>query len=210
VTNLVLHDYALDDQCYKVRLLLSVMRLDCELIAVDAFPGREHLGPAYRRLNPLGRLPILCDGDFVLSGAEAILAYLAKAHDRSGRWLPGDGRQFGAVMAWLAFASGDLHAASQARLHDVLEGPGDGPALRQAARDAFRIMDDHMTRRGFDGAEWFVGETATVADIALFPAIALSRDFGVEHEEYPALRHWIRKVRGLPGFVTMPGIPDYH
>ena len=55
-----------------------------------------------------------------------------------------------------------------------------------------------------------VGENATLAEIALFPAIALSRDFGVDHDEYPALRRWMRRVRTIPGFITMPGIPDYH
>ena len=44
----------------------------------------------------------------------------------------------------------------------------------------------------------------------LLPHFALSRDFGIEHESYPALRRWFRSVRTIPGFTTMPGIPDYH
>jgi glutathione S-transferase len=71
-------------------------------------------------------------------------------------------------------------------------------------------MDDAMTGREHDGASWFVGAEATLADIALFPSIALSRDFGVEHDEYPALRRWMRRVRGLDGFIAMPGIPDHY
>ena len=51
---------------------------------------------------------------------------------------------------------------------------------------------------------------AEVIRLALFPAIALSRDHGIDHEAYPALRRWMRSVRALPGFRTMPGIPDYH
>ena len=43
-----------------------------------------------------------------------------------------------------------------------------------------------------------------------FPAFALSRDFGIDHDAFPALRRWARRLRRLPGFVTMPGIPDYH
>ena len=41
-------------------------------------------------------------------------------------------------------------------------------------------------------------------------SIALSRDFGVEHDEYPALRRWIRRFRGIDGFVVMPGIPAFY
>jgi glutathione S-transferase len=53
------------------------------------------------------------------------------------------------------------------------------------------------------------GAGPTIADVAVFPAIALSRDAEIEHDEYPALRRFIRRFRALPGFVTMPGIPDY-
>jgi glutathione S-transferase len=71
-------------------------------------------------------------------------------------------------------------------------------------------MEDHMTVREFDGGDWFVGRKPTIADVALFPAIALSRDAGIEHDAYPALRRWIRRFRSLPGFRTMPGVPDYY
>ena len=67
-----------------------------------------------------------------------------------------------------------------------------------------------MTRREFDDGRWFVGATPTIADIALFPGIALCRDFGIDHDEYPALRRWMARLRTIPGFVTMPGIPSYH
>jgi glutathione S-transferase len=46
--------------------------------------------------------------------------------------------------------------------------------------------------------------------VALFPLFALSRDFGIDHDEFPGLRRWIRRFRALDGFITMPGIPDYH
>ncbi len=55
-----------------------------------------------------------------------------------------------------------------------------------------------------------VGGTPTIADVALFSAIALSRDFGIDHDEFAALRRWMDHVRTLPGFITMPGIPSYH
>jgi len=82
--------------------------------------------------------------------------------------------------------------------------------IQRSIRDRVMVMEDHLTRRRFEGSDWFVGASPTLADLALFPAIALSRDFDVDHDEYPALRRWMRRVRALPGFVTMPGIPDYH
>lgn len=210
MSQLTLHDFELDEGCYKVKLLLGALRLPFRKVDVDVFPGREQRSRRYLRLNPLGQLPIITDGEFVLRGAEAILAYLAHRYDQAKTWLPGDPVMFGEVMSWLGFAGSELQSAALARLHSIFEVELDGAAAAGAARRAFRIMDDHMTKREFSGGRWFVGGRSTIADIALYPAIALSRDFDIEHDEFPALRRWMRRMRGIPGFVTMPGIPAYH
>jgi glutathione S-transferase len=209
VTELTLHNYELDDQCYKVRLMLAALGCRHATVEVDVHPGHEERSPHYLKLNPRGALPIITDGNFVLSGAEAILSYLAKTCDPCRSWLPDEPQAFGHVMQWLAFAATDLHAASLARAHALLETPADESVVRRASRCAFRVMDDHMTRREFDGARWFVDNAPTIADIALFPAIALSRDYGIDHDEYPALRRWMGQVRTIPGFITMPGISSF-
>ncbi len=210
MTGLVLHDFELDENCYKVRLLLAALGLTVRRVAVNMLPGAEQTRPPLLLLNPLGTLPILENGALALRDAEAILAYLAVRYDPARLWLPAEPGGFSATMAWLVFAARDLHAAVLARRHAMFDEPADGPAVGAAARRAFRIMEDHATARRLAGADWFVGDGPTLADIALFPSFALSRDFGVEHEAYPALRRWARRVRTLPGFTTMPGIPDYH
>jgi glutathione S-transferase len=210
VTELTLHDYELDDDCYKVRLFLSLLQRPYVKKAIDVFPGGEQRSPHYLRLNPRGQLPILADGDLVFCEAEAILGYLARRYDEFGIWLPSEPTPFGQVLQWLMFANGPLKAASAARRHAMLEEILADSSAPRTARNAFRIMDDHMTKREFIGGEWFVGDAATVADIALFPAIALSRDFGIEHDEFAALRRWMGRVRKLPGFITMPGIPAFY
>ncbi|MBO4221848.1 glutathione S-transferase family protein [Bradyrhizobium neotropicale] len=210
MSEMTLYDFELDENCYKVRLFLSVLGLSYRKVPVNMVPGREHLAPALMALNPRGSLPILTNSDFVLSEAEAIMTYLARAHDNRNKWLPAEPKAHGLVAAWLQFASRDLHAAFLARRLAMFDEPGDEVALGFAARRAFRLMEDHMTAREFDRAAWFVGDNPSLADLALFPAIALSRDFGIEHEAYPALRRWMRRVRTTPGFVTMPGIPDYY
>jgi glutathione S-transferase len=210
VSGITLYDFELDEDCYKVRLALAVLGLSYRKVAVNMVPGREHLAPALLGLNPRGSLPILADGDIALSEAEAIMTYLARAYDGRNTWLPADPKAHGLVAMWLQFAIRDLHAAFLVRRLSMFDDPGDEVALGLAARRAFRLMEDHMTAREFDRAAWFVGDKPSLADLALFPAIALSRDFGIEHEAYPALRRWMRRVRTIPGFVTMPGIPDYY
>jgi glutathione S-transferase len=210
VTALKLYDYELDDQCYKVRLLLGALGCAYAKVAVDVYPGGEQRSARYLRLNPLGALPILTDADIVLYGAEAILAYLARKYDGARVWFPDEPETVGRIVQWLAFAGSELTTVSRARAEALFEIEAGVADVHRAARRAFRVMEDHMTKQQFADAYWFAGHAATIADIALFPAIALSRDIAVDHDEYPALRRWMGRVRTLPGFITMPGIPAYH
>lgn len=206
----VLWNYDLDDACYRVRLMASLAGVPLSLRSVDAYPGREHLSPAILALNPLGRLPVLQDGGLILTQPEAMLWHLARTGPRGAAFLPQDAQAAARVQDWLAFAARDMGAAAAARAAAMMEGPGDPQALAFAARDALRLLEDHLSARRHEGEGFVAGPAASVADVALFPAFALSRDFGLDHDAFPALRLWARRLRALPGFVTMPGIPDYH
>lgn len=205
-----LYNYDLNEDCYRVRLVAACIGCRLDLMAVDEYPGKEHLSPELLAINPAGRLPILTDGALTLTETGAILLYLAQAHDRERRFIPSDPTAYARMMDWLMFLVRDLGMAAVARGHAM---QGDdlraAPAIR-AARHALRLMEDHMTRAGLQGQGCFAGDTLTLADLALFPAFALSRDFNVDHDEFPALRLWARRVRQVKGFITMPGIPDYH
>ena len=204
-----LYDYALSGSCYKVRLMLDFLGLDYEKVVINFYPLREHKTLDFLDINPLGQLPVLEDGDLRLRDAQAILCYLAKAYDKSGKWLPEDPSAFGKVMMWLSFAGGEIMAASAARLHDTLGYDLDIDKARSDARAAFRVLDDHLTTRHRQGKTWIVGDNPTVADIACFPYVALSGDGGIGHEEFPALRNWMRAFRKLPDFDPISGVPEF-
>jgi glutathione S-transferase len=205
-----LYDYHLDENGFRVRLLLSMLGLSFETVAVDKAPGREQQKPPMLALNPTGTLPILEDGDVRLFGTAAILAYLVRAYAPDSPWLPAGAADFGRVQQWLGFSTRELKPAIDAREAALFTSEGASDSDLSAARKAFRIMNDHVTLRQIEGFDWFVGGAPTLADLALLPSFALSRDCGIDHDEYPALRRWLRRFRALPGFITMPGVPDYH
>ena len=207
---ITLYNYELDEGSYRVRMLLSILGVEHDIYSVNMLPGEEEKSLALRAINPCGSMPFMTEGDRTIFGTEAILAHLARHHDASGLWLPMDGEDFTQTMMWLGFASGPLKAAAEARALAVFGTPGDLDGQRAKARAAFRIMDDHMTLRHIAGEEWFAAANPTIADLALLPSFALSRDFNIDHEEFPALRRWLRRFRRIKGFITMPGIPDYH
>jgi glutathione S-transferase len=195
-----LYDYVLSEDCYKVRLMLSLLGVPHTTQVVDFYPGREHESEAFRQLNPAGDLPVLDDDGEILRDAQNILVHLAAKHDAA--WLAPTSR-------WLDFVGQNMAALSTARLALLLGFPGDLDALRPAGRRALRQLEDHLGDRMLAGKDWVEGERASIADIALFPHVALSHDAGIGLEDYPALNLWQRRVRQLPNFISMPGIPDY-
>lgn len=206
---MILYDYALSSDCYKVRLLLRMLDLSYETRRIDVYPGREHEGPAFRAVNPLAQVPVLETEGARLRDPQAILAYLARRHDPDGAWLPLEPAALGAVMMWLGFAGGAMAPLAAARLHDVMGAPVDIEAARAAGRRALRVLDDHLAERTLSGAVWLVGARPTIADLACFPDAALCGDGGVGCEDFPALRDWMRAVRRLPRFHSAPGVPEF-
>ena len=177
------------------------------LEAVDFHPGRAHKSPAFRDLNPAGTLPVLVDGDLVLTESTAMLAYLAA---RSGGWSGEGPVQVAQVQQWLAFSARLGASLGMARLHDVLQFPADIMAVRRAGVDCLRELEAHLTEARFAGRVFLVGSGPTIADIACFPNVALAPDGGVDLGCYPSLRLWLRAIRSLPGFIEMPGIHRMH
>lgn len=201
-----LYDYVLSGSCYKVRLFLSMIGREYEAVPVDYYPGGEHKTPEFLEINPLGQIPVLIDGDVVLRDAQAILVYLAGKYDTGRTWYPEDAETQGAIAMWLSFAGGEIMNSSAARLHDMLFYDFDIDKVRAAAHAAFRVLDDHLTDREIDGADWIVGDKPTIADVACFPYVALGGDGGISLDDYHAIRRWIAKIKKIPGFEVMPGI----
>jgi glutathione S-transferase len=203
-----LYDYELSGNCYKLRLLMNILGIAYEPVYVDFYPGQEHLSESFRRINPLGQIPVLNDNGLVLRDAQAILVYLANRYDQSGCWYPTNQPDLlGQVGQWLAFADSITQTASQARLHDALFFSTDIEACRAGAHRLFRILDEHLWFVQRDGGSWLCPAThPTIADLACFPYVMLSEEGGISHRDYPAIRRWTDQVKQIPGFIPMPGI----
>jgi glutathione S-transferase len=193
----ILYDNQLDADAYPVRLLLSRLDVACDRVTIDSSPS------ALRGHGPRG--PVLDDGDDRVIGAAAVLRHLAARY--APHWLPASP---GPGDSWLPVLTSPRFAPRQARLLALFTTDGPPPGLVEEATHRLQDMDDHLTLGELDGQPWFAGERPTIVDLAAFGPAALSNDYGVEHDPFPALRRWITRVRTLPGFVPMPGVPQYY
>jgi glutathione S-transferase len=155
--------------------------------------------PEYLALNPNGTVPLLIDGDFVLTQNVAILSYLADLHPEAQ--LLGDGSLRGRadVMRWLAHLDSDVHSAfkpiyTPARF---LPDPALSGALAEAARGRVRTYLSHIDKR-LEGREWLV-DRRSVADPYLFVMVRWADRLKIGVDGFTNLSRFAERMYADPG-----------
>lgn len=199
--DLTLYGLRLSGHSHRAELFLSVLGLPYRFVEVAGSAQRE--APDFRRLNPLGQIPVLTDGPAVIPDSNGILIYLAGRYAPDGGWMPADPLGAAQVQRWLSIAAGDVrYGPALARLMVVFGAPGDREAVHAAAARILAFMDGHLTDRPYLAAN-----RPTLADIACYSYVAHAPEGGVSLAPYPAVRAWVARVEALPGFIPMPASP---
>jgi glutathione S-transferase len=194
----ILHGTRLSGHTHRVMLFLQLLGLPYEF--ADS-PAAVRDTPAFRRLNPLGQIPVLEDGELALADSNAILVYLAKRYALGSSWLPEDPPSAARVQRWLSLAAGEIaYGPASARINARFYDTGVPPALAQrlAAR-ALGLMEEELAAH-----PWLAGAQASIADVACYAYIAHAPEGGIDLGPYPQVRAWIARVQALPRFVPMP------
>lgn len=196
---LQLYGVKLSGHTHRVQLFLSLLDLPFEFINVD-LAGGENRSAAFLAMNPFGEVPVLRDGDVVLSDSTAILVYLASKYDASGAWMPRDPLAAATVQRWLSNASGKLaYGPCTARLVKVFGLPLDHERALVLSAKLLGAMEFELADKQFA-----LGAQASIADIAAYSYVAHAPEGGVSLAPYPHIRAWLDRVRALPRFVPMP------
>lgn len=148
----------------RARWTLQELGVDFEAISVNLFAG-EAQHPEFLKLNPAAKIPVLVDGDFVLTESAAIVLYLAEKY---GKFLPTDARGRAQVHKWLLFTVTELEQP----LWRIAKNRNLYPEAQRLAADIplasedFRAMAD-VAEKHMQGRTFAVGDSVTVADFVL-------------------------------------------
>lgn len=196
-----LYGHELSGNSYKVKLLLSLLGIEHEWIKVDLLKG-EHKASEFQSLNPFGQVPVLVDGDTIIKDAQAILVYLARCYGGE-QWLPLDAVSLSQVVRWLSTTAGEVRQGPEsARLYYLFNATSiDIDRANQKAEFILTQLNQHLRDR-----QWLEFEQTTIADIAVFPYVALAPDGKIALDSYPHILAWIERVKTLSGFIGMQGI----
>ncbi len=183
----------------RARWTLQELGIEFEAIQIDLTAG-EASSPEFLRLNPTAKLPVLVDGDQVLTESVAIVLYLAEKYPDGGL-LPKNLTDRAQVYRWLLFTATELEQPLwRIARHGFLypkekRSPADVQLAREDFRPMAKVMDRHM-----QGRSYVVGDSVTVADFVL----AYTLDWANEEallEDFPTLRQYLEKMYRRPKAV---------
>jgi glutathione S-transferase len=183
----------------RVLWTLRELEVDFELVEVDPTKG-ELRRPDFLALNPAGKLPVLVDGDFVLTESVAIVLYLAEKYPEKG-FLPADLRARAEVHRWLLFCATELEQPLwRMTRHTVLYPPekrlaAEVAIARQEFLDMAAVLEEHL-----DGRPFLVGEHVTVADFVMAYTLDMASLMDGQHllDALPRSRAYLERMYRRP------------
>lgn len=197
MTDLKLYDFPLSGNCYKIRLLLSMLGRPYQRIPTDSTQG-ETQTTEFKQLNPRGQIPVLIDGDILLWDSMAILVYLARRYGNE-RWLPKDALGEAQVMQWLALSQNELlYGLARARVTLKFNRPFNLEQCQREAVPGLEAMERQLTSQ-----DWLAADHPSIADIACYPYVALADEAQVSLDPYPRIQAWLKRFEALDGWVPL-------
>lgn len=166
--------------------------LPFEVQVVDAATMKS---PEYLKLNPAGAVPVLVDGDWVLTQNAAILHYIAEKAPEAALDGGSDLRQRAEVNRWLSLANADIHPAfhpifgSTRYLEDAAIIARTQEHARQRLRGLYERVDAQLA-----GNAWIAGGQRSIADAYIYVTARWARANGVNLDGLDALQRFEQKM----------------
>ena len=192
-----IHHFAKSGHAHRALVFAKLAGIAHEAVPVDLGAG-AHKSPEFLAMNPNGQVPVLEDGDVIVSDSNAILVYLARTY--APDWIPSTAIGEANVQRWLTLAAGEIAFGScAARLITVFGAPLEPEFAAAVAAKAMQKLE-----QGLVGRDWLVGDRPTIADVATYSYTAHAPEGNVSLDPYPNVRAWLARFEALPGFQAMP------
>ncbi len=192
-----LHCFGESGNAYKAALTLALADAEWVPVFVDFFKGATRT-PEFRALNVMGEVPVLEDGDLILTQSGVIQDYISSKTGKLGgrsaaerrdvlRWMFFDNHKVSGVAGTLRFNMNFLPADKRnADVNNFL-------AMRLAS--ALKVMEKQLSE-----TQWLAADDITIADIACAGYLFYNEDFTFDRADYPHIDRWLTAIADQPGW----------
>jgi len=183
---------------YKAALTLTLAGVAWTPRHVDFFAG-EARSPEFRRLNPMGEVPVLDADGLILTQSGVIQDWVM---DETGK-LCGDGTKATRreILRWTIFDNQKVSGQAGPLRFLMNFVPEDKrPAevigfLTGRLKAALQVLEGELATR-----DWLVGDSLTSADLSCCGYLSYPEPFSFERAAYPAIDAWLDRIAATPGW----------
>ena len=195
-----LYTFPFSSNARKAHMAVLLLGVPCETVTVDLGKG-EQRKPEFLAINPMGRVPVLDDGGFILWESQAIMSYLADTKQLGTPLYPTEVRARADVNRWLFWTANHLSPAAGALNFERSIKPrfklGDpDPAQVKRQEDALQalctVLDAHLAKR-----EWVSGTSMTFGDVSIACTLMTVEQAKAPLGGYPHVQSWWSRLKGL-------------
>ncbi len=197
--------FAPNSRASRIVWLLEELQLPYEINKM-AFHPKDLKSDEHRARHPLGRVPVLEDGDVTLFESGAIVEYILERHKNGGLKPAVDDDRYPAYLQWFHYCEGMVMPPVNTIVVQTILLPADRrdeKVLAQAQRLLTKALEP--VNETLEGKDYLIGGFSG-ADIMLGHASFMSNRLGCVLDEMVHLKAYVERVAARPAFhkaITM-------
>jgi len=191
--------FAPNSRAGRIVWLLEELGLEYEVNRMDFHP-KDLKSEEHRERHPLGRVPVLDDGDVSIFESGAIVEYVMARHGDGGLKPAVDAPEFPEYLQWFHYCEGMvMPPMNTVVVHTMLLPPDrrDATVLAQAKKLLGRAIAP--VNEALEGRDYLIGDFSA-ADIMLGHSLFMSNRFGEVSDEMANIKSYLGRVEARPAF----------
>ena len=191
--------FAPNSRAGRIAWLLEELGLEYELNRMDFHP-KDLKSAEHRERHPLGRVPVLDDGDVRIFESGAIVEYILARHGDGGLKPAVDAPEFPEYLQWFHYCEGMvMPPINTIMVHTVLLPPDrrNPETLGQAQRLLSRAVAP--VDAALAGREYLIGDFSA-ADVMLGHSLFMANRLGQVSEDLANLKGYVKRIEARPAF----------
>jgi glutathione S-transferase len=186
-----------DSRSQRILWLLEELGTPCEMVRYQRNEQTRLAPPELENIHPLGKSPVIVDGDVRIAESGAIVDYVIRRYGKGAMMPAPDSADFEAYNEWLHYSEGSAMLPLMLNLYVS--------RLKEAGSPLHPRIDSEIknhlgyTERALQGREFFVGSALTGADIQMSFVAEMAKVFD-RLAPYPNLSAWLSRMHARPAF----------